>query len=339
MARRVGIGGYFGLGEETTYGTPVTRTKFFELAPGDDSLMLELDTLEAAHTVERVVDIADTGKGAKRVSGSLSHDVRFGGGWGVLLEHLCGARFSTAGTTTYTHTLAVGTSGAALQGKGLSLEIFRDGILQGSDNSWLYVGIRPTALEFSVQDNAFARAAWTLMGSGLSYVSPSTAAYTTASWMKSPSDAATPTSTLRYGTDGSETAYTCRNWTMKLEQAHDELRNASDPAMIEPAVSDRLLLTVTAEILFQGTSTAGDAFSANYQAKTAKSLLLKLEGPTAANESFTIDMPDVLITAPPDPHASAAGAIWQTVSFKAYADGAGNPASIVLVNSDSALFS
>ena len=339
MTTRVGIGGWWGVGEETTFGTAVTMTKFFELAPGDESLVLEQDTIEAAHTVERVVDIADTAKGPKRVSGSLAHDVRFGGGWGVLLEHLAGNRFATTGAGPYTHVMNCGQSNTALAGKGLTVEVFRDGMRAvAADVSWVYAGVRPTSFELAMTDGALVRATWTLMGASQAFTTESTPSYSTASWMKSPSDAASPTATLKYGTDASEVAYTCKSWSLKIEQAHDEIREASAPAMVEPLTSDRLMITGSAEILFLGTGASGDPFSVAYQGKTAKSLILTLEGPTAASESLVIDMADVLLTSPPDPHGAASGAIYQTIEWKAYADGAGYPAVITLINSDTTVF-
>ncbi len=340
MARRVGIGGWVGIGEESTYGTAVASSKYFELAPGDETLQLDQEQLTAAHTVERAVDVADVVKGKRAVSGGLNMDLRFGGGWGVLLEHLAGNRFSTSGTSSpYTHSLAVGDSNAALNGKGLTLEIDRDGILGSSDKTWQYAGIRPTAVEFTVEDNAIMRASWTLMGKDAAYITATTPSYASDNWVKSPSDAASPTASFRFGTDSSETTYTCRRWSVKIEQPHAEIRSVQSATMEEPTLGDRIKVTGSAEVLFQGTSTAGDAFTTAYRAKTAKSLLLMLEGPTASDESILFDMGDVLITAASDPHASDTGALYQTIEFEAYSDGAANPLDITLVNGDSAIFS
>jgi len=336
--RRVGIGGFIGWGEESSFGSATSASHYLQIAPGDETFQLDQEFLEASHTVERGVDTADVVKGMKAVSGTWSHDLRYGGGWGLLLEHLLFDESADAGAGPYTHTLSVGDYASGMAGKGLSFIVARDGLLvSGSDVADRYYGCRPTACTITCEDNAIARAEWTLIGAGHDTLAIPTPSYPTDNFIKAPSDASSPTAGFKYGTDASEDTYPCRRWSVTISQGWDPVRVLQAPEMSEPTLAGRLEVTISAEVLFQGTGASGDAFTTNYRAGTPKSLILTLEGPTAASESLVLDFPNVRLTSPPDPHMTETGAIYQSLEFKAYRSGATMEGTMTLTNSDATI--
>ncbi len=336
--RRVGIGGFIGWAEESTFGTAAAAANYLQIAPGDETFQLDQEFIEGSHTNERGVDTADVVKGMSAVSGTWAHDLRYGGGWGLLLEHLIADEVLTAGASPYTHDFDVGVYASGMAGKGISFTVARDGLLVGgSDVADRYIGCRPTAVTITCEDNAIARAEWTIIGASAGTVAIPTPTFPTDNYMKAPSDAGSPTAGFKYGTDTSEDTYPCRRWSLTISQPWDPVRAVQAAAMSEPTLGGRIEVTGSCEVLFQGTGASGDTFTTNYRAGTAASMILTLEGPTAANESLVIDMPTVRITSPPDAHMSETGAVWQTVEFKAYRSGSGHEADITLTNSDAAL--
>jgi len=339
MSNRVGIGAFAGVGEESAFATAVAASKYFELGPGDDKLVLEKAVIESPIITERGVDIANALPGAETVSGSLALQLRYGGGWGIFYEHLLGNRFTDSGTGPYTHSLSVGGTNAALVGKGLSVIVNRDGLLAaGADKAYRYFGCRPTAIELTAEYGAIAKLDITLMGAGADFLTMPTASFSSTGWVQSPSQASSPTSVIQFGTDGSEAAYVARKASVKIEQPHEEVRDLADVTMAEPGISDMLAMTGSFEVRFDGTGASGDPFTTVYRTQTAKSLLITLDGATPASESLLFDCPDVLITSASEPHADAAGVLWQTVEWKAYRDGSANEATLTVINADATIF-
>lgn len=334
-SRRVGIGGFIGWAEESTFGTAVAAANYLQIAPGDETLQFDQGFIEGAHTAERGVDVADVVKGMGAVSGTWGHDLRYGGGWGLLLEHLIADEVLTAGASPYTHNFDVGVYASGMAGKGLSFVINRDGLLASSDQAARYYGCRPTAVTFTCEDNGICRAEWTLIGIGADYVAMPTPTYPTANYIKAPSDAASPTAGFSFDGD----TYPCRRWSLTIAQPWDPVRTVQAAAGKEPTLGGRIEVTGSFEILAQGTGTAGasDNPTTNFRAGTDGPLVLTLEGPTAASESLVFNAPDVRVVAPPEVHMSETGAIWQTVEFKAYRNGAAHELDITLTNSDTTL--
>ena len=338
MARRVGIGAHIGWAEESTYGTAVTAANHAQLAEGDETLTEELDRIEFGGMATRGLDKDDIAKGHKRVLGPWGHDVRVGGGWGLLLEHLAGNRWATAGTTNYTHTMSLGATNSALQGKGLTMVVDRDGILGSSDNAYQFEGVRPTALELSLELGQLMRAEWTLMGEAAGFVSQPSPTFPTDEFIKSPSDATSPTAAVQYGADSSETDYVVRSVKLRVAQAWEPIYDLPAAEMLEPTLGGMIEVTGEFVALYQGASTAGDAFTADYRAQTVRSLLLNFDGSTA-NHGLWADMANVVITDKPEVHPDTRGALWQTVPFKCLRDGATVECDLTLKNQDSAIAS
>lgn len=338
---RIGIEGWAGWGEESPFGTGVVPTHFLPIEPGDDQVTAEHERILIETIGERGIDVAEVLKGPQRVPpGTYGHKLKFGGGWPMWLSHLLRRVATTTGVGPYTHAFDVGLTSSSLAGKGMSLQLFKDGLLASSDKDWRYFGLRPTSVEFSGENGQNVRVEWGFMGKGLEFVTHASESYPTDNYAKGPSDAASPTAAFQFGADASEVAYTIRNWSVKIEQPHAEIRDYHDPQMLEPLPSGLIMVTWRAEVLFPGTGAGsdGDVFTSAYRNKTVRSALFTLEGPTPANESLVFDFPYSIITTPPDPAIGDPGPIYQTIEGRAFRSGANNEGTITLINSDSSAY-
>lgn len=334
MARRTGIGTAVGFGEESTYGTLV-QPSYFVALNGAESFALELDHAVGDDFAEKARDKAAVMLSAQRVTGSFAHNLRFGGGWTLLLAHLLREDASTTGSSPYTHAFDIGADNDDYNGKGLSFHVNRDGLLAGgSDNDWAYSGCKVTGLEISVDQGALATASWTILGKEASQDSASAITYPTNAFVKAPSDNASPTAAVQIGTDGSEASVDVRNWKVKIEQPYDEVRTLNSTTIEEPFFSGPLVVSGSFDVLYQGENAA--VLHDAQRAGTFQSLILTAEGSNAANASLEFDFPDVLITNPADPQISGAEAIWHTIEWRAFADGASNEGTMTLINTEAA---
>lgn len=144
----------FGIGKETTYGTAVARTKWFEIISEDfkgNYSRIQAEALSSA-LVDRSDRFAVNPKGA---AGTVTLEP-LTKGFGDLLAFMMGAVATTGPTETnvYTHTATM----ANLTGKNLTVQVGRaqeDSTLK----PWTYEGGKVTGFEFSNQVDQTLRAA------------------------------------------------------------------------------------------------------------------------------------------------------------------------------------
>jgi len=136
-----------GIGEESTFGTRVAASRFFEFTT--ESLKLEIDRIwsnairSGRRTRHRVHP------GAQRVVGDFEVELA-PQGIGLLLKHLFGA-VNTTGTNPYTHTFTPG----VLDGKSLTIQVGRTD-LGGTTRPFDYLGCKIPTWELSAALNALA---------------------------------------------------------------------------------------------------------------------------------------------------------------------------------------
>lgn len=134
----------FGIGIESTYGTAVNVTKFFEIVKEDIKgkyMRLQADALSAAY-VDRSDRYAVAAKGA---SGTIELEP-LTKGFGHWLKFMMGT-VNTSGpteTTVYTHAATVG----SLTGKMFTAQVGR-AVVDGTVKPWTYEGGKVTEFEFS----------------------------------------------------------------------------------------------------------------------------------------------------------------------------------------------
>lgn len=136
---------YIGLGQETTWGTPVARTKFLELVSGGDALVVnEQKILSQGVNAIGVRGDLEVAKGPVSVEGSLTVEHHYDG-LEVLLKHALGAVTSSqpnaAGyPTVWSHVFTIADALPA----GLTIEVARD------VTAFIHEGCKITGLEFSL---------------------------------------------------------------------------------------------------------------------------------------------------------------------------------------------
>src|SRR6266545_3595256 len=121
----MGVKSQIGVAEESTWGTYVAPTRYFELLSAE--LALTKETIESAawRAGVPVVNASRRKKGATRSEGPLRMEIA-NKGFGLLFKHMLGAVTTTTpggGTLTRDHTATFGD----LFGKGLSVQ-------QGADD-------------------------------------------------------------------------------------------------------------------------------------------------------------------------------------------------------------
>jgi hypothetical protein len=346
---KTGIGHSIGFGEESTYGTGVTPDYFLDARAGAETLTAEIDTFRPESLTGRALDPAQFVEGQSRVSGSITHDLRYGGGWGMFLAHLGASAWASSGSGYYTHqTLIGGAVVSAALGKGISVTTDREGALgSGTAKAVRFSGIRPKSVDFDFQLNGIATATWECFGTEAALVAQPTATLSTVDYVTSPSaQGSAATATVAFGTDGSETDYAnVQSVNLHIEQPLDERYDLSNNVSNGPVPSGYTIVTGSFELDAQDVEgTSFGAFGDAYRTKTAtNSLIITVEGAdvTSGNPyALIFNMPAVEITSPADQHVGDAGVQRITVEFQAHystiAGGAGLPGvcKVILKNGE-----
>lgn len=161
---------WFGVGVESTFGTPVARTKFFEF----NSESVKLDGGMIAHSSLRGRSQNRRGKKKNSVAGTIEMPLQVDGAE-VILKHAFGACV-TSGAGPYVQTI---TLTRALP-VGLSLEINRDASSIGGSSSFLYDGCQINKLTLKHSPEDFLMMSLDIVGEGdSSLVSVSTPSFAT----------------------------------------------------------------------------------------------------------------------------------------------------------------
>ena len=281
-------------------------------------------------------------------------DLRYGGGQGktfaMMLSHLLQESAATAGSDPYTHTWDFDYS-SGLQAKGLTIGVYRDGDIgsKATDDLRQLLGCRPTAVTLSFEENAIVRADWTIIGKTAAFTSGSslTPAFGTGDFLKLPSPAASPTAFCQVDWNRSDpdtpsrAAVNCRSGSLTIEQPSYEERSLQSPSASGYHYEDRLNITGSLELEFQGTGTTGDDVSNAFVDQELAAVLLTLEGSTAANATLALNLHSCLATASGEPHANEVGTIYQNFEFKALrnvGETSTTEGDIVLTNTESAAY-
>lgn len=157
----LGFGGFIGLSEEVTYGTPVTPSTLF--------VPIVRSTLGQQRMVQRRADLAayraapvsSLGRTMLElgidVGGQVEVIPQYGAEWlGALLEYAFGA-VATTGSDPYEHTFTLDIDGpTGANGKALTMQKVR-GLAPGMDRAELFSGCVISATELRVDARAEAR--------------------------------------------------------------------------------------------------------------------------------------------------------------------------------------
>lgn len=146
-----GLQAQIGYGEESTWGTAVTVTRFWPLVQESvDSP--KIDQIESAGIIagQKVLKSQQWALGRVSVGGNVGHEI-YTPGLGVLLKHMFGSIATEAADDLYEHTATPGT----LDGKGLTFQIGRPQV-GGTVTPFTHAGGKITSWEAAFKEGEFA---------------------------------------------------------------------------------------------------------------------------------------------------------------------------------------
>lgn len=157
MATGAGIAGQLGLAAESTWGTPVTVTRFYELISESISYEIARIESEGIRSEQRVIRSDDWTPGTKRVSGSVELELSTKN-MALVFVHALGG-LSTSGAGPYTHTITP----ATLTGKGLTVQVGRPSS-DGTVQPFTFDGVKITAWELAFELDQIVKLTLELVG-------------------------------------------------------------------------------------------------------------------------------------------------------------------------------
>lgn len=171
MSQGFGHAAWVGFGVETTWGTAVSRTKFYEF--DSESLDFKMGLMPKSST--RNVDHMNfrAVKTKKDVTGAIEMAVTYSN-MEVLFKHALGSN-NTTGAGPYTHTIGL----AAALPTGLSIEVNRDSANVGAGSSWLYEGCQIDSMTLSHEPEGWLMVSFEFVGEDSSNVAVSTPTFGT----------------------------------------------------------------------------------------------------------------------------------------------------------------
>jgi hypothetical protein len=156
MSQAFGDNSWIGVGVESTFGTPVARTKFFEFM----SESVKLDAGLEARSSLRGRSRNRRGQKKHAVAGTVEFQLQVDG-MEVFLKNALGSS-STSGAGPYTHTISL----ARALPTGLSVELNRDASNIGGSSAFLYDGCQIAKMTLKHSPGDFLKMSVDLVGEG-----------------------------------------------------------------------------------------------------------------------------------------------------------------------------
>lgn len=168
---------HVGVGQETTWGTAVAPTKFYEALSEGVELVKERQEIEVirGYSPRSIITLSQIVRGPVSVLANYH-------GLGLLLKHLLGSVTESTGATisTYTFPATTGIPSTDRTGLGLTFEMRRDGSLV-----WTYAGCKLTKWAQSFAVREISRVNFDIIGKSVTTSSsPTTASYDTLAPLK-----------------------------------------------------------------------------------------------------------------------------------------------------------
>src|SRR3990167_5944072 len=177
MGVGLGLTGFLGIGLESAYGTPVSRTNFYEI--NDESLAVEENKIESAALAAVGIRNTKVAQGGINVSGDFSYDCQYSGAE-RLFKHAMGSVSSsqpdvTSNPTVWDHTFTI----ADDLPTSFTAEVFRgtEDFATEPNKSFLYSGCRITNLNLSCGVDDLLKMGVSMMGRDEGRVAKSTPSY------------------------------------------------------------------------------------------------------------------------------------------------------------------
>lgn len=308
MAIKYGRGGYVSTGEESTWGTPVTRTREVQLASA--SLARTFTRPKVPHLQGRR-NFRDVFTQSEDVSGDVVFNAIYANRvMSMLLKHAFG-QVNTTGSGPYTHTFTIATALPT----GLTVEVGTN------DDAEVYAGCKVARLGLSVAPGA-------LMSVSASLIGKTSGGKVSATVPTLPASPA-------YVSHAEAGALTWNSLTLKVRSFGFTLDNRlARRDNLGSAQTDEPVATDDVEVAWDlVVEIDDDDLYAAYLAGTQSDATVTFSGPSSQSMAFN------LANARIDPHAdpiNSAGIRLATIRLLGADDGTDLGASVVLVNANSA---
>jgi len=317
MPTGLGHKAYLGLGQETTWGTPVARTKFLELVSGGDTLVVnEQKIISQGVQGIGVRGDLEVAKGAISVEGSLTVEHTYDG-LEVLLKHAFGAVTSTqpnaAGDpTVWQHVFTI----ADALPTGLTIEVARD------LTAFIHEGCKITGVEFSVGGpDELLRLVLEVLGEDVATGSPTSPTFPAVGRFNAPE------AVLKWNT----AALKVSQFSIKLDNKLDaDRRQIGARQRLEPVRSGKIEVTGSFVAEFEDTTLLTD-----FRNATNRALQVKFTGPAIGVQTRTYEMTlDCNVSQITDYplNVDDEGRITVEVAFRAFRNATDNELKVTLQN-------
>ncbi len=306
-------GGFLGIGEEVTFGTPVARSNFLRLASATMTHSLErvppshLGTAGDVPNRRSLRIVTDNSEG--RIEWLPAYD----DSTLLLFEHALGGK-ATTGAGPYTHTFTL----AAALPTGLTLEVAAGENDAGAQRSETFEGCKIGALELSIDAGGEMRAA-------IDVIAENAAARAAAG---------TPTYSsngeIVEHADSGQFAWNAVNYDLlsmrlRLDNKLTRRPKLGSAQTQEPCRSDWIEVTIEVTLEY-----LNDNLHAAHLASTASDATITFTG--AGNNSLAITLHNAEVVEQSDPVNAGGGIMQQTATFRGLSDGTDAGLAIVVIN-------
>lgn len=309
----------FGVGEESTYGTAVAVTDFFDVV--SENFQASHNPVESGGVDTIGVKSANVAAGSVGFTGDAVIEARYTG-MEKLFKHAMGGYAYTAGTGTHAFTIA-----AALP-TGLTIEAYRDTsafLTPDANKSLLYAGGKINSLTLDASLDAFLR-----LTCGFVAQTETRTAKTVTQTVGTGNLIVFTQGVLTYeSAPVANNVIKVANFTLSLNNNLDtNKRRLGSRYILEPVRSGKISVSGSFSCDFISYTHYND-----FLAATSKQITLVFTGGVvgAFTEKMTITVPLGKVTSNPV-STNSPGQYIQEVSFKGYRDGSNNEFSISLVN-------
>lgn len=319
MGVGLGLTGFVGIGQESSYGVAASRTNFFEI--NDESLAVEENKIESAALASVGIRESKVAQGGISVGGDFSYDVQYAGCERLFKHGLGQVASSQPDVTSYPqvwdHTFTI----ADDLPEGLTVEVYRgtEDFATEPDKSFLYTGCRITNINLSCGVDDLLKMTASVIGRDEGRVAKSTPSYNLAEL------AVYHQGTVRW--DGGDVE--CENFSIDIANALEARPRLGSRFTRQPKRSGKLSVSGSFTAEFTGWSQYDD-----FRNNTSRQMTLVFEGPNIAAAFYnriTITMAVAKVLGYRVVNAQP-GRLMMEVQFKAYRTDSAGELSIVMRN-------
>lgn len=321
----LGLKGFLGIGQESSYGTAVARTNFFEI--NDEDIAVEENKIESAALASVGIRSTKVKQGGISAGGSFSYDMQYAGAE-RLFKHVFGQISSsqpdvTSNPTVWDHTFTI----ADELPTGLTVEVFRDtdNFTTEPQKSFLYSGCLITSLNLSCTVDDLLKCSFQIMGKDEGRAAKSTPSYNSSEL------AVYHQGTLKWNNHDVEV----ENFSIDINNALEARPKLGSRFTRQPKRSGKLSVSGS----FVAEFTRWDEYD-DFRNDTNRELILQFIGPTLSG-SYKYQLTITLAVAKILGHRTvnrAPGRLTMEISFKAYrTDSAGEIVAVMRNNTTASL--